>query len=386
MVAIIRPKMALGAVLMAVLIVGACTMTNKPAYDPVVSPFEMNIAGDLVRPTGYRSWVYVGTPVTPNDLNGGKAAFPEFHNVYIDPMSYEHYKQTGDFREGTILIKELVSVGAKKASSGLGYFEGEFIGLEATIKSSKHFADQPGNWGYFSFTNENGHGGPLKDTASVFPAASCNSCHAANADDDFVFTQYYPVLRAVKGEKINPEDRRERPKTLGKATSSESNESVSSQSQRDSKWTATRPTPKQIDGTDVPLVQDDLFKYLRTFQYKEWKTKEPAVHPSRGPHVKYGKPVRVFFNDTLAASMELGQSEHPEGSAAIKEMYEDDGSLIGWAVEVKTQKASDDGDGWFWYEVTSTTDGSDPVAIGNGIAGCVGCHASGEDYVVSDQP
>jgi hypothetical protein len=35
--------------------------------------------GQLERPIGYREWVYVGTPVTPNDLNDGKAAFPEHH-------------------------------------------------------------------------------------------------------------------------------------------------------------------------------------------------------------------------------------------------------------------------------------------------------------------
>ncbi len=43
--------------------------------------------GALERPSGYREWVYVGTPVTPNDMNDGKAAFPEFHNVYIHPQS-----------------------------------------------------------------------------------------------------------------------------------------------------------------------------------------------------------------------------------------------------------------------------------------------------------
>ncbi len=26
-------------------------------------------SGELERPTGYREWIYVGTPVTPNDLN-----------------------------------------------------------------------------------------------------------------------------------------------------------------------------------------------------------------------------------------------------------------------------------------------------------------------------
>ena len=95
--------------------------------------------GKLERPTGYREWVYVGTPVTPNDMNDGKAAFPEHHNVYIDPESWGHWKETGEFRDGTILVKELVGVGSKAAVSGKGYFQGNFVGLEATIKSKAHF-------------------------------------------------------------------------------------------------------------------------------------------------------------------------------------------------------------------------------------------------------
>ena len=158
--------------------------------------FTMN-DGKLERPTGYREWIYVGTPVTPNDMNNGKAAFPEHHNVYIDPKSWSHWKEHGEFRDGTILMKELVSVGSKAAVSGAGYFQGEFIGLEATIKSKKHFADEPGNWAYFSFTSKDHK--TLAPTATAFPAESCNGCHANAAADDFVFTQYYPVLSAGKG-------------------------------------------------------------------------------------------------------------------------------------------------------------------------------------------
>jgi hypothetical protein len=161
--------------------------------------------GELIRPTGYRSWVYVGTPVTPNDMNNGKAAFPEMHNVYIDPASYEHYKNTGKFREGTILMKELVSVGSKAAVSGNGYFMGEFIGLEASVKSKEHFPDEPGNWAIFSFTQPKE--GTLKERTKAFPYDACAACHDNNAQDDFVFTQYYPVLRAAKNSgKGNPED------------------------------------------------------------------------------------------------------------------------------------------------------------------------------------
>ncbi|WP_432280509.1 cytochrome P460 family protein [Spectribacter acetivorans] len=152
--------------------------------------------GELQRPTGYREWIFVGTPLTPNDLNDGKAPFPEFHNVYIDPKSWAHWKKTGEFRDGTILMKELVSVGSKAAVSGQGYFQGDYIGLEATIKSKQHFPDEPGNWAYYSFTTPDHKS--LTPTAKAFPAAACNACHAAAAADDFVFTQYYPVLRAAK--------------------------------------------------------------------------------------------------------------------------------------------------------------------------------------------
>ena len=130
-------------------------------------------------------------------MNDGKAAFPGHHNVYIDPGSWAHWKKTGEFRDGTILMKELVSVGAKAAVSGNGYFQGEFIGLEATIKSKNHFPNEPGNWAYFSFSTPDHKS--LTSAAKAFPAASCNACHQASAGDDFLFTQYYPVLRAGKG-------------------------------------------------------------------------------------------------------------------------------------------------------------------------------------------
>ena len=75
---------------------------------------------------------------------------------------------------------------------------GDFIGLEATVKSAEHFPDEPGNWAYFSFSNPEGE---MKKQAEAFPAASCNSCHQAAAAADWVFTQYYPVLRDAKGSK-----------------------------------------------------------------------------------------------------------------------------------------------------------------------------------------
>src|SRR5215813_607797 len=65
---------------------------------------EYTVDGQLLLPKNFHEWVYVGSPLTPNALNGGKAGFPEFHNVYIEPGSYEIYKKTGEFPEGTIFF------------------------------------------------------------------------------------------------------------------------------------------------------------------------------------------------------------------------------------------------------------------------------------------
>ena len=154
---------------------------------------EFTPDGKLKKPDGYRNWVYVGAVVTPNDLNDGEATFPEFHSIYMDPESFAHYEKTGEFRDGTVMIKELIGVGAKEAASGKGYFMGDFRGLEATIKDSKRFKDEPGSWAYFSF----GHKYPLKAEAAKNAASACNKCHQDNAKTDWVFSQYYPVLRAA---------------------------------------------------------------------------------------------------------------------------------------------------------------------------------------------
>jgi len=187
-------------VLVAAAMLAAFTVLSNESdpASPTVQPpgdYAFNSAGELIRPEGYRQWVYVGTPLTPNDLNPPEAPFPEFHNVYIHPDDFSYYQRTGAFQDGTILVKELVSVGSKQAVSGNGYFMGEFVGLEATIKDAGRFPDEPGNWAYFSF----GHSYPLAEATQKLPTAACNACHEASAADDFIFTQYYPILRAAKG-------------------------------------------------------------------------------------------------------------------------------------------------------------------------------------------
>jgi len=157
---------------------------------------EYTRTGDLVLPKGFHHWVFVGSPLTPNALNGGQANFPEYHNVYIEPGSYEIYKRTGAFPEGTIFFKELQLTlpaeypdGSRTEPSGRGYFGGALNGADVTVKDSKRFADT-GGWGYFNFN----HHEPKAATASVKPKSECAFCHMAGAKKDEVWTQFYPIL------------------------------------------------------------------------------------------------------------------------------------------------------------------------------------------------
>ncbi len=362
--------------LVSVLALFAVLLGTTPLVANAAEDFpkpSFNDKGQLIRPdVSYREWVYVGTPFTPNALNPPEAPFPEFHNVYIHPSDFDHWKRTGTFPDGTVMIKELVLVGATQAVSGKGYFMGEFTGLEATIKDSKRFKDEPGFWAYFSF----GHSYPLADTAQAFPAPACNACHAASAADDFVFTQFYPVLRAAKGTKS------------GKTMDSGSKEYQKMMSAMTAAINpAFEPTAETAKVESVvPVTKDKLFSYLQAGSYKNLAAKESGRHPTRGPHTKFGWPVRVFLGPKLDASLKAGNTSHPAGSAAVKEMYDASGKLQGWAVMVKTAADSGGGKGWFWYEVTSTTDGSKPVAAGNGVPLCFGCHFTGRDFVLSDYP
>jgi len=157
-----------------------------------------NDKGELLVPKDFRKWIFAGAPLTPNPLNGGSAAFPEFHYTYIAPGAYAQYQKTGKFPEGTVIAKELVLLqkgdhkdGSKNASSGRGFFADQYNGLDVMVKNSKRYAKSHG-WGFFNF----GHNAPpYAASAAVQPAQNCAPCHKAGAAKDMLFTQYYLILR-----------------------------------------------------------------------------------------------------------------------------------------------------------------------------------------------
>jgi Cytochrome P460 len=159
--------------------------------------------GKMKLPTGYRAWVFVGAPLTPNGLNNGNAGFPEYHHVYIEKQNVDAYLKTGSFPEGTVIVKELTRVldptfpdGSRTEPSGRGYFNGEYNGMDVTVKDSKRFAKTNG-WGFFNFGH---HPLPYEERSAEASVAECAGCHLSFvAKTDMTWIQFYPLLRDKKG-------------------------------------------------------------------------------------------------------------------------------------------------------------------------------------------
>ena len=63
----------------------------------------------------------------------------------------------------------------------------------------ERFADEPGNWAYFS-TSIGARESDYPETMAAPPTEACNSCHEANGGRDSMFSQFYPILKAAKSK------------------------------------------------------------------------------------------------------------------------------------------------------------------------------------------
>src|SRR5690242_1664498 len=83
----------------------------------------------LLRPEGYREWVFVGSSLGLRYDEGKKQPErPEYKNVYIDPAAYRAYRETGAFPQGTVLVLESAAGEEKKEPGLRGSFQKEFTG------------------------------------------------------------------------------------------------------------------------------------------------------------------------------------------------------------------------------------------------------------------
>jgi hypothetical protein len=171
--------------LLLVLLAGPQAVAAEP-----LSPY---VSGDgaIAMPPNFRTTMtHLGSWFVP----GGDAS--GFHDVYAEEWAVRAYQQTGKFPDGAVLVKEL------RAHSSGTYTTGENVsyandGLKQWFVMVKDASNRfPKNkswgdgWGWALF--QPGKSGNVSKDYK----ADCLGCHVPARENDWLYTEAYPTLKA----------------------------------------------------------------------------------------------------------------------------------------------------------------------------------------------
>ncbi len=188
------------ALILAVLLAGAVSIRSiharpaRAAVPAAPSSAQFTSDGKLVRPEGYRRWVYVssGFGMSYNPDAGGNGA-PAFTNVFVAPASYDYFLANGTWPDKTMFVLEIYGSTSRGSINQKGSYQESFVGLDIEVKDESRF---PVKWAYFNFN------GSAKSASAVTPSKNaCWKCHDQNAAVEHSFVQFYPELLKVAREK-----------------------------------------------------------------------------------------------------------------------------------------------------------------------------------------
>jgi cytochrome P460 len=181
-------KITMLAALVLVTAIVATSRAQSPAPSPVMPRYDKERA--LILPADYRRWILAGTSLGLSYAEGAPAN-PMFHETLIEPTAYQHFVETGEFREGTMLVLIVHGVEEGSVPSRHGQYAAAVHGVEMAVKDR---ARVPAGWGYYAFGDA-----PRAGAAAAQPntSGSCYACHSKNAARDNVFMQFYSLLSAA---------------------------------------------------------------------------------------------------------------------------------------------------------------------------------------------
>jgi Cytochrome P460 len=186
----------IGAAVMTAALLGVAIAAQSP---PGAERLQYSSAGELIRPVGYRDWVFVssglGMAYGPNAQAAGRP--PSFTNVFVNPSSYRRFMETGTWPDQTMFILEIRASASEGSINTSGHYQAELVAVEAEVKDRARYPD---GWAYFDFGHAADRAAPLPTTAT------CYSCHKSNAAVEQTFVQFYPTLMEVarRMKTVNP--------------------------------------------------------------------------------------------------------------------------------------------------------------------------------------
>jgi hypothetical protein len=187
-------------VLLAASLVTLAAATGVTPAEPAaatLSPNEPGPAytsdGKLELPGNYREWTFLSSGLDMSySEKADMADHSMFDNIFVDPVSYREYLQTGTWRDKTQLVMEMRGAAEKGSINQHGKFQtGETMGIEVHVKDTARF---PGGWGFFAFQG-------AAPAQQIPTTAGCYSCHQQHGAVDTTFVQFYPTLLKIAQQK-----------------------------------------------------------------------------------------------------------------------------------------------------------------------------------------
>lgn len=166
-------------------------VAQQPAAGSAVVRYAGN--GDLIKPTDFREWVFLGAGLgmTYTEPGANPNPSPSFTNVYVNPTSYREFMKTGKWPDQTMFILEIRGSASEGSINLGGRYQTTIRAIEAEVKDRS----KPGGWAFYNF------GAKLDQVAALPKTERCYECHSTKAAVEQTFVQFYPTLLEVAKQK-----------------------------------------------------------------------------------------------------------------------------------------------------------------------------------------
>src|SRR4029077_5789767 len=172
---------------LAVAGIGLALLSTASSQTQSSAP-QFTADGKLVRPAGYRKWVYVssGYGMSYSQSPGGMQMFT---NVFVSPSAYDSFVANGKWPDKTMFVLEVYGSTSRGSINKHGSYQTDLSGLDVEVKDESRFADK---WAYFNFSET------AKSASADTPSKNdCWKCHEQNAAVEHSFVQFYPELLKI---------------------------------------------------------------------------------------------------------------------------------------------------------------------------------------------
>ena len=173
--------------ILAIISLGLFSRATEQPQNSVSAP-QFTPEGKLVRPTGYRKWVYVSSGYGMS-YSQSPSGTQMFTNVFVTPAAYDYFAANGKWPDKTMFVLEVYGSTSRGSINKHGSYQTELSGLDVEVKDESRFADK---WAYFNFSET------AKTASADKPSKNeCWKCHEQNAAVEHSFVQFYPELLKI---------------------------------------------------------------------------------------------------------------------------------------------------------------------------------------------